>query len=90
LNESSDALGTYKDYITVFNYKNKILQLKKPRSLVPSIVGSSSKHMFMHLCFMLGLHELIIKQQVPYVPNFLILIIEKKGLRKKQKNCGIN
>ncbi|MFS0891754.1 hypothetical protein [Peribacillus frigoritolerans] len=27
----------------------------------------------MHLRFMLGLHELIIKQGVPFVPNFLIL-----------------
>ncbi|MFS0605535.1 DUF3732 domain-containing protein [Peribacillus frigoritolerans] len=26
----------------------------------------------MHLCFMLGLHELIIKQGVRFVPNFLI------------------
>lgn len=73
LNKSSAALGNYKDYQPIFNYKKKILQLKKPGSIVPSIVGSSSNHMFMHLCFMLGLHELIIKQNVPYVPNILIL-----------------
>ncbi|WP_339173773.1 DUF3732 domain-containing protein [Solibacillus sp. FSL R5-0691] len=91
LNESSDALGIYKDYIPVFNYKDKTLQLKKPGSLVPSIVGSSSNHMFMHLCFMLGLHELIIKQQVPYVPNFLILdqpsrpYYGEEGSKKKTK-----
>ncbi|RKN79156.1 DUF3732 domain-containing protein [Paenibacillus ginsengarvi] len=73
LDESSAALGIYKGYQSVFDYKKKVLYLKKPVSLVPSIVGSSSNHMFMHLCFMLGLHELIIKQQAPFVPSFLIL-----------------
>ncbi|MBU0905164.1 MAG: DUF3732 domain-containing protein [Firmicutes bacterium] len=73
LKKSSAALGIYKDYQAVFNYSKKVLQLKKEGSLVPSIVGSSSNHMFMHICFMLGLHELIIKQEVPYIPNFLIL-----------------
>lgn len=73
LNKSSDAFGIYKDYQSVFDYKTKTLQLKKPTALVPSVVGSSSNHMFMHLCFMLGIHELIIKQGAPYVPSFLIL-----------------
>lgn len=71
--ESSNALGIYEGYQPVFDYRKKVLQLKKPGSLVPSIVGSSSNHMFMHICFMLGLHELIIKQQAPFVPSFLIL-----------------
>ena len=73
LNESSDALGIYKGYQSVFDYRKKALHLKKPESLVPSIVGSSSNHMFMHLCFMLGLHELIMKQKAPFVPSLLIL-----------------
>ncbi|SDT08243.1 Protein of unknown function [Paenibacillaceae bacterium GAS479] len=89
LDKSSDALGIYQDYQPVFDYKNKVLQLKKPGALVPSVVGSSSNHMFMHLCFMLGLHELIIKQDVPYVPSFLVLDQPSRpyyGEDEKKKN----
>ncbi|WP_010500118.1 DUF3732 domain-containing protein [Paenibacillus elgii] len=73
LDQSSEALGIYKGYKAVFKYDKKELHLKKPGALVPTIVGSSSNHMFMHICFMLGLHELIISQKAVYVPSFLLL-----------------
>ncbi|GGJ13055.1 DUF3732 domain-containing protein [Paenibacillus hunanensis] len=73
LRESGEVFGIYQDYLPVFNYKEKNLHLKKPGALVSSIVGSSSNHMFMHLCFMLGLHELIIFNKAPFVPSLLIL-----------------
>ncbi|MBV6714865.1 DUF3732 domain-containing protein [Paenibacillus chitinolyticus] len=73
LDQSAEALGIYKEYKAVFKYDKKELHLKKPGALVPTIVGSSSNHMFMHICFMLGLHELIISQKAVYVPSFLLL-----------------
>lgn len=73
LNESGDALGNYKGYKSAFNYKEKKLELKRPKSTYTSKVGSSSNHMFLHLCLFLGLHELIITQKSPYVPQWLII-----------------
>ncbi|UJF27561.1 DUF3732 domain-containing protein [Planococcus sp. 107-1] len=73
LDQSKDALGTYAGYKALFDYKKKQLKLRKPGTANPSTVGSSSNHMFLHLCLFLALHELIIKQKSPYVPPFLIL-----------------
>ncbi|MGJ9458508.1 DUF3732 domain-containing protein [Oceanobacillus sp. CF4.6] len=73
LDKSGDALDNYKGYKSSFNYKEKKLELRKPRSAFPSKVGSSSNHMFLHLCLFLGLHELIISQKSPYVPQWLIM-----------------
>ncbi len=71
---SKEAMGTYGDYLTVFNYKEKSLQLQEPDTVnVLNVVGSSSNYMFLHLCLFLGLHELVIKRGVPYVPSFLVL-----------------
>ncbi|MBC9785948.1 DUF3732 domain-containing protein [Heliobacterium chlorum] len=93
LDDSGDALGTYKGYKSVFDYKNKVLKLKKPGAVNTAVVGSSSNHMFLHLCFMLGLHELIISQEVPFVPSFIILdqpsrpyYGEDAGSKKNKKN----
>lgn len=71
--EIGDALGNYKGYKSAFNYKEKKLELRKPKAAFPSKVGSSSNHMFLHICLFLGLHELYILQNTPYVPRFLIL-----------------
>ncbi|TCP54442.1 AAA domain-containing protein [Tumebacillus sp. BK434] len=75
LDKASDegALDTYNRYRSSFDYKGKRLQLRKPNTLVPSHVGSSSNHLFMHICLFLGLHELMVIQQIPYVPRFLLL-----------------
>ncbi|PGZ92217.1 DUF3732 domain-containing protein [Bacillus sp. AFS029533] len=91
LEESKEALGTYAEYKALFDYKNKRLKLRKPGTATPSTVGSSSNHLFLHLCLFLGLHEFIIKQNSPYVPQFLILdqpsrpyYGEDNGIKKMQ------
>lgn len=67
------ALGNYQGYRAVFNYNNKTLSLRAPESMYASYVGSSSNHLFMHLCLFLGLHEASIIQKSPYIPQFMIL-----------------
>jgi len=67
--KSIDSYNTFKAY---FNYTRKILQLREPDSSSPSNIGSSSNHMFLHLFFFLGLHEHFIREQVPYIPSFLV------------------
>lgn len=67
------ALANYKDYRASFNYKGKVLQLRKPRSNHVENVGSSSNHMFLHLFLFLGLHEQIVREKIPYVASFLII-----------------
>lgn len=71
--QSEDALGNYKGFKSAFNYKEKRLELRQPKSVYASKVGSSSNHMFLHICLFLGIHELVIRQKLPYVPQWLIL-----------------
>ncbi len=73
VDETATALGDYGNYRTYFDYKDKRLQLRKPKSLFIENVGSSSNHMFLHLFMFLGLHEIIISNKVPHVPPFLII-----------------
>ena len=73
LDSVGDALGIYKGYKALFNFKDKSLSLRAPNSIEASHVGSSSNHMFMHLCLFLALHEASIIQGSPYIPQYLIL-----------------
>lgn len=74
LNQAGDALENYKGYKAAFDHKEKKLKLQEPNSTkVENIVGSSSNHLFLHLTLFLGLHELLIRQEIPYVPSFLFL-----------------
>lgn len=73
LEQSEDAIPTYKGYKSAFQYKDKRLKLREPKAVLPTKVGSSSNHLFLHLCLFLGLQELIVRQNSPYVPNWLIL-----------------
>ena len=73
LEQSTKAIPTYKGYKSAFQYKKKQLKLREPKLLTPTKVGSSSNHLFLHLCLFLGLQELIMIQESPYVPNWLIL-----------------
>lgn len=70
---TQDALANYGSYQPVFNYREKKLQLRKPKSDAIENVGSSSNHMFLHLFFFLGLHETILRKKVPFIPSFLIM-----------------
>jgi hypothetical protein len=72
LNQAT-SLGNYVGYKAFFDNKNKLLKLRESKSIIPTIPGSSSNHLFMHLCFFLGLHEHMIIQKVNYIPQFLIL-----------------
>lgn len=67
------ALGNYASYHPVFNYRSKQLNLRKPKADFIEIVGSSSNHMFLHLFLFLGLHEVVMKKEIPFVPSFLII-----------------
>jgi len=69
----SSALKNYAQYRSSFNYKEKRLQIRKPKTSFIENAGSSSIHMFLHLFLFLGLHELIIARKAPYVPPFLII-----------------
>lgn len=73
ISEVKDALDNYNDYLSSFNYKEKKLQLRKPKTDFIDNVGSSSNHMFLHLFLFLGLHALILKRKAPHVPPFLII-----------------
>lgn len=73
LEQSKEALGIYSGFKALFDDKNKKLNLRKPKTANPSTIGSSSNHLFLHICLFLGLHELILKQNSPFVPQFLIL-----------------
>lgn len=74
LDQAGSALENYKGYRAAFDHKDKILKLQEPHSTkVERVVGSSSNHLFLHLSLFLGLHELFIRQEIPYIPSFLFL-----------------
>lgn len=68
------AMETYANYIPVLNYKEKKLELMNPKiAQVSKVVGSSSNYLFLHLFFILALHEVIIAQRIKYIPSYIIL-----------------
>ncbi|SFI36759.1 DUF3732 domain-containing protein [Nitrosomonas sp. Nm34] len=73
INFTKSALENYGEYRASFNYKDKSLQLRKPKTDFVENIGSSSNHMFLHLFLFLGLHEIIAKRNIRYVPPFLII-----------------
>lgn len=70
---TDEALGNYAGFYPLFSYKDKKLQLRPPKSELAETVGSSSNHMFMHLFLFLGIHEIILRNNVPYIPSYLII-----------------
>ncbi|VGO18984.1 hypothetical protein SCARR_01038 [Pontiella sulfatireligans] len=73
INLAGDALENYKSYHPQFDYKEKVLSLRKPFTDYVDSVGSSSNHLFLHLFLFLGLHELVKSKDVPFIPPFLII-----------------
>lgn len=68
------SLPDYKDSKTMFNDSEMVLQLlPKGELFALENVGSKSNHMFMHLCFYLGLHEHMINVGQTHVPQFLFI-----------------
>lgn len=73
ITETDKALANYSTYQPVFDYKNKTLLLRKPKTSYIENVGSSSNHMFLHLFFSLAMQEVIFQNQSPFVAPFLII-----------------
>jgi len=70
---TSECLENYGDYKPVFNYKDKELQLRAPKTSNIENVGSSSNHMFLQLFFTLANQELAFQNKSPFVAPYLII-----------------
>lgn len=69
-----NSMPAYKNSDTIFNEEEMFLQLKpKGQFFALDNIGSKSNHMFMHLCFYLGLHEHILNVSPEHVPQFLFI-----------------
>lgn len=73
INISKEAFEEYGEYLSAFNYKKKTLEMRQNKASFTEKLTSSSDHLFMHMCLFLGMHEMILENEVPYVPSFLIL-----------------
>lgn len=73
IEQSGTALENYAGYKPVFDYKEKSLKLRKPKTSFIEHIGSSSNHMFLHLFFSLAMHEVSYKNKSPFVAPFLII-----------------
>ncbi|BDU36700.1 DUF3732 domain-containing protein [Vibrio nigripulchritudo] len=67
------ALENYRGYLPAFNYSNKSLHLRRPKSTHTENIGSSSNHMFLHLFFSLAMHEIAFNNRSPFIAPFLII-----------------
>jgi len=67
------SLENYGSYQSVFNYKDKKIDFRKPKSTYIEAAGSSSNDMFKHLFMFLGLHELMLTNNSKHVPSFLLI-----------------
>jgi uncharacterized protein (DUF4415 family) len=72
-NQIKPVLENYAEYVPIFNYKEKKLEMRKPRSALIEKLGSSSNHMFMHLFHFMALQEVAISRKSRFVPRLLIL-----------------
>lgn len=70
---SGTALVNYAGYKPVFNYADKALLLRKPKTSFIENVGSSSNHMFLHLFFTLAMQEIAFQNKSPFVAPYLII-----------------
>ncbi|HHF3238507.1 TPA: DUF3732 domain-containing protein [Vibrio alginolyticus] len=68
-----ESLENYKDYLPIFDYNNKSLGLRKPRTTYIENVGSSSNQMFLHLFFTLAMHDVIKQNEVSFVAPYIII-----------------
>ncbi len=67
------ALENYSGFMPVFNYRDKSLLLRKPKTSFIENVGSSSNHMFLHLFFTLAMQEISFKNKSPFVAPYLVI-----------------
>jgi len=72
--EQTGMSASYTGCEVDFDEQWRKLILKKNGEYFPiKNVGSKSNHMFMHLCFYLGLHQYLCHQDNSIVPNFLFI-----------------
>jgi len=86
IKQVSNVLENYSKHLPVFDYKNKILSLRKPKSAVIEHIGSSSNHMFLHLFFSLSMHEVAFINHSPFVAPFLIIDQPSRPYYGQSKN----
>ncbi|MGM0338912.1 DUF3732 domain-containing protein [Enterococcus sp. AZ007] len=67
------SLEDYNGYKADFDHRSKALRLRPPKSSKHTKVGSSSNHMFLHLCLFLGLQDFFINNDNKYIPSWLVL-----------------
>ncbi len=70
---AKNAFESYHGYLPSYDYKKRILQLRKSKTNQIESRTSSSVDLFRHLCLFLGMHELSMINKVPYIAPFLIL-----------------
>lgn len=70
---AGEALVNYSNYQPVFDYKNKALLLRKPKTTFIENVGSSSNHMFLHLFFTLAMQEVAFRNRSPFVAPYVVI-----------------
>ncbi|MDF2543587.1 MAG: hypothetical protein K0S47_3305 [Herbinix sp.] len=73
IEKAEGALDEYGKYLSTFDYSKKVLKLRKNKSTSTANITSSSDHLFLHLCMFLGMHQLIMDNDVPYILPFLII-----------------
>ncbi len=73
IEQTGTALENYANFKPVFDYKEKSLKLRKPKSSFIEHIGSSSNHMFLHLFFSLAIHETSLKNKSNFIAPFLII-----------------
>ncbi len=69
----SKALNNYSLHKASFNIKEKKLELRQPHSDQIVNTGSSSIDMFLHLLLFLGLHKVILNNNVSYIAPYIIM-----------------
>jgi len=70
---TGEALVNYSTYQPVFDYKEKALLLRKPKTTFIENVGSSSNHMFLHLFFTLAMQEVSFRNESPFVAPYIVI-----------------
>lgn len=73
IEQTNTTLENYSRYKPVFEYKEKSLLLRKPKTSLIENVGGSSNHMFMHLFFTLAMQEVAFQNRSPFVAPYLII-----------------
>ncbi|PKL23851.1 MAG: hypothetical protein CVV47_13665 [Spirochaetae bacterium HGW-Spirochaetae-3] len=71
--KAGDVVSPYTDYRGFFVKGSKDMRLKRPMTDTLENVGSSSNHLFRHLCYFLAFHDLARIKDVPFVLPILIL-----------------